>query len=100
MIEDKIKELESLCNGSIMISINDHKCNYESVEEFFRWDGDDYSTKSYDDQDLKIMVDNDTIYNVHAYPDTPVGFFSYYSSSLQKALDQVINTIKTDRQRC
>lgn len=75
--------------------VNDHRVNYQTVEEFFKEDFIDGA--DYDKDDLLKMIENDTIYNVHAYPDSMVGFYRHYASSLTVCLDKVISTIKQSR---
>lgn len=88
----KFNELILLCKGSISIFVNDHKDNYQSIEEFI----EEHKDSIYP-EDISEMVRLDTVFNVHAYPDTPIGFYHHYSHDVNKSLDAVIEAIKEQR---
>ena len=93
---DKVKELMSLCKCGVFISVNEHRDYYEKVEEFLvdRCVGNELEIEQ---EVMDRMVETDTIVNVHAYPDTPIGFFECYHYDLDCAVDEVIEAIKHGR---
>lgn len=86
----KIKELQSLCNCSVSVIINQHKDYYDSVEHYFKDNEDD----EIESDVMQKMIDSDTVIWVQAYPNTPNGFYSVYHYDLDMALDLVLNCVK------
>ncbi len=91
MIDQKIKWLFDRCKASVSISVNDHRDYYESIPQHL-----DHQIENGEiNKDvLEEMVKRDTLICVHAYPDTPVGFYSVYHYDLETALDLIIGYIK------
>ena len=67
----------------LYLTHNEHRDVYETIEQFY--DADDFVSE---DEWLKAVAE-DSVWCLHWYPDTPVGFHRIYASSLeaiQKAL--------------
>ena len=47
-------------------------------------------------KDYQKMVETDTVIEIAAYADTPVGFFSVYHYDLEMALDEILKEIEDD----
>ena len=72
--------------NSISVSRNDdHACNYMSAAEWIKFSPDMYADES--DADKQAMADANTIWSVHWYPSTPVGFYVVNRSTLNAAID-------------
>lgn len=92
---DKLKELFALCEASVTISHNEHKCLYQSVAYFLN------ERESYEDLDLaddvrKAMIDKDQTIMIQAYPKTPIGFYVVYHWDLESAIDEMLAAVKKD----
>lgn len=77
---------------ALFIEHNSHKTDYKSFSEEVKdlnLDADDFISE----EDMHKCIDDDNAWMVHWYPDTPVGFFRVYGSSLEAILD----FIKGDR---
>ncbi len=93
---EKIEKLVAMCKGSVTITFNDNTTNYETVEQCLNSNfGNLYDDLT--DEDKQKMIDANIMVDVHAYPDTPVGFYSVTSHSLDHSLDEVIRAIENDR---
>ena len=91
MLGEKIKWLFDRCKASVSISQNNHRDYYESITDYL----EAQILKGEIKKDvLEEMIKQDTIICVHAYPDTPVGFYAEYHYDLETALDLVISYIK------
>lgn len=90
MTTDKLKELISLCKGSVTVEINGHKDYYESATEYI---GD--FVKDIDYSVLQRIEERNEVVKVVAYPDTPISSFDVYHYDLDSALNQAIRLIKT-----
>lgn len=90
---DKIKELVANCKATVHITFNEHKTNYETIEEYL---GDNrFDRFSEVEPELKQdIIKADQIVEVQAYPKTPVGFILAVHHDLDKALDQAIEWAK------
>jgi len=94
---EQLKELQSLCKASITLTINDHKDGYQTVKEYFE-DVNYMGGDTEIGQDIMDkMVETDTIVQIQAYPDTPVGFYSVYHYDIDKALDIMLHCVKNNR---
>jgi len=82
------EELETLFpehKGEMFIEHNGHKSNYETVENYIEWrkfDDDDFATP----ESKKKCIENDSIWVLQWYPNTPVGFNVLVGSSLQEII--------------
>lgn len=86
----KIEKLASLCKASIHVTFNEHRTNYESVEEYVRFRlGDRFDQEK--PEDLQAMIDNDLLIEVQFYTSTPVGFYLVMGANLDKLLDEAIS---------
>ena len=96
---EKIKELQSLCKGSVSIDINEHTGSYLTVKEYLGelenlWSE---SMREQIGEDIyDEMVKRNTLIEVRAYPRTPIGFYNCFHYDLEKAVDSVLNQVKGD----
>lgn len=79
---------------SLHISHNDHKSSYESVEdwiEFLNVEEDEFVSEG----DMEKAINEDSLWEVHWYPDTPIGFYRAFGATLETALEKA-NQIETE----
>ena len=81
-IEDFIKKHKPL---NLYIEYNDHKTSYETVEEYI----EERDIKDEEIIDKEECIKNDTIYSLQIYPKHRYGFYLIYSSSLEKAINEM-----------
>ena len=75
--------------GGLNIYHNEHKGSYETVEQWIKnvdLNVDDFV--SYDE--MMECIKNNDMWNIHWYPDTPVGFYSIYGSSFESVLNKAL----------
>jgi len=94
---DKLKELLSLCNNSVTVSVNQHRDYYESVEdhlnELYNLGNEDYK-EEIDEDVLNEMIRTNTIVSVQAYPRTDIGFYRVHHYDLQTAIELVLKDVE------
>ena len=92
---DKLNELFNLCAASVTVTHNEHKGIYQTVDEFLN-DQEQFTHERLDiDPDVrKFMIERNTMITLHAYPNTPIGFYTVYHWDLLAAVDQMIDIIK------
>jgi len=91
MLSEKIKWLFDRCKASVSISQNNHRDYHESITDYL----EAQIAKGEIKKDvLEEMIKRDTIICVHAYPDTPIGFYAEYHYDLEAAIDLIIGHIK------
>ena len=66
------------------ITHNDYRTNYETAEEYIKTTEDQGLAHSMVDREE--MLRTGEIWELHWYPDTPVGFIHVMASTLEKAL--------------
>lgn len=91
---EKLKELMSKCKCSVSITINNHKDFYQTaseyIEELILFDTE------VDKSIIDKIIDLDTIVEVHAYPNTPIGFFKVIHYDLDLAMDLMIEVVNNN----
>ena len=95
---EKLAKIISLCKCGVSVNINEHRTMYDSVEKFL---GDVESAGGDGGLDItpadrEIMVTTDTIIQIQAYPNTPVGFYVVFHHDLDTALTMMIDTLEAD----
>lgn len=88
-----LDDIKTLCKGSVIVTINDHKTYYLTVGDYFL----DKDMRDIDSVIFAMMIAKDTIVHVQAYPDTPVGFFEAYHFNINGALEEIYSAILEDR---
>jgi hypothetical protein len=90
---EKLNELISLCKASVTITINNHKDGYQTVLEHI----DSIGVKKYISEDvLNKMVNKDTVIELQAYPDTPIGSYTIYDYDVDKAVESMLEIVKNN----
>lgn len=77
------------------ISHNEHRTNYESVEQYF---SGGYGKRNKEDilpEDLKECIKEDEIWEIQWYPKTPISFHHVAAASLERCLE-IINSQEWD----
>jgi hypothetical protein len=94
---DKLKELFELCAASVTVTHDDHKNYYQTVEEFLNTDAERYGLElDIDPEVRKFMIERNHMITLHAYPKTPIGFYTVYHWDLLAAVDQMLAIVKKD----
>jgi len=92
---NKLKELLSKCKASVSITVNQHRDYYQSVKEYIE-------EQVQLDEDLiedigldvyKEMQKTNTIIEIHAYPDTPIGSYRVIHYDVDKAIDIMLTCV-------
>ena len=77
---------------SLTIRHNDHKTTYETLSQYLEdlaslQDEDAFNADSWISRaDFDAAIESDSIWEVHWYPETPVGSCTVYGSTLENAL--------------
>lgn len=79
-MEDLIKK----CKGSIYISINEHKNLYQKINDYIL----DINNRNEEIEPelAERMIKEDTFIQLMFYPDTPIGFYSVYGTTIDEVI--------------
>lgn len=88
MSTDKLKLLLSRCKCGVHLTVNDHRDVYETVEQWLE-NMHDFAEDLEPDV-REQMIANDTIIDLHFYPNTPVGFYKVLHHDLDAALEEAL----------
>jgi hypothetical protein len=91
-----LKELISLCEASVHVTVNDHKSVYMSVAESIKEDEEIGGDLEIPKEVMDKMIELDTIIVVQAYPLTPIGHYVLYHYDIDTAIDLMIRVINTN----
>ena len=70
---------------SFTVSRDDHKASYMPADEYMECSDGYYA--GIDNAERETMAATNTIWTVHIYPNTPVGFNVYHAATLDAAID-------------
>lgn len=90
-IEDKINKITDGYPNYLSIDFNEHWSLYQPIEAYLAENSGDDDFISADDK--KRIIDTNHCWQVIYYPRTPVGFQRIYASSLDAALDAMIELL-------
>lgn len=88
----EFEELVALCKAGVMLCANDHKLNYQSVEDYFS--DCRFANEELPPEVMREMVATDTVYCLQFYPDTPIGSYALYDSQVGRLLKAGIALMK------
>lgn len=95
---EKLNALIKMCKGSISIDINPHRDNYDSIQEYLlrcEIDEDPEYKFSLNNPDLYLQIlEKNQLIDISAYPNAPVGFYTFYHYDFEQAIDKAYNKIK------
>lgn len=86
---NSIQELALLCIEGADITINGHKASGETVVEYI---GDDFDSVKEDE--LQLMVENDTVIDIHVTHELDEGCQILYGYNADKLIKQALQIIK------
>lgn len=88
---DKLKKLMARCKCGVHLTINDHRDVYKPVAEAL----EDLECLGFEvDPEVRAMiVETDTLIDLHFYPDTPIGFYKVLHYDLDAALDEALECL-------
>ena len=78
---------------SLTIVHNEYKNWYYTIEQGIQ-EIDENNWVSLEERDKALQTEN--IWNIQWYPDTPIGSYVYYASSLEVLLDYINKKFKND----
>lgn len=85
---DRFKWLATFKPNQLHLTRNDYASNYCTAKQWI----EDYSAtqdwfKDESPEQIKAMIDTDTIWTLQIYPDTPVGFYKWNRATLEEVID-------------
>lgn len=92
-MNSKLKDILSLAKCGVYLTVNSHKDDYETVEEYM---SNLLNSFHVDEDIIQEMVKRDTIIELQVYPHTPVGFIILYHYDLDTILDKMLEILKED----
>ena len=90
--QSPLAKLVSLCKCEVSISVNEHRGNYETIQQFFeiRNGLDSYDISA---ELLADLVKADCVVQVYCYPRTPVGSYKIIDSDIDRAITRAIAAV-------
>jgi ribosome-binding factor A len=87
---DDLLKLIDLCKCGVYITINEHRDNYEKLEQRL---ADLDRLVDINDLVLSEMIKLDKCVEIQFYPETPIGFHIVYHHDLKKAIDEALSIL-------
>lgn len=73
--------------AGMSISHNEHKNVYETVEQYIRpFGAQDPDDSFVSEEERQKAIETNELWEIHWYPDTPVGFYRVRASTFEAAL--------------
>ena len=95
---DKIKNILERCQCGVSITVNNHRDYYQSVKEYVE-ELASIDNALMDEIGLDVykqMKKSNTIVEIQAYPDTPLGFYRVLHYDIEKALNKMLDCLNSD----
>ncbi len=92
---NELKELLSKCKASVSITVNQHRDYYQSVEDYIE-------KQAFIDEGLieeigldvyEEMQKTDTVIEIQAYPETPIGSYRVMHYDINKAVRIILDCV-------
>jgi hypothetical protein len=77
----------------LIITNNDHKNNHQTMQEYIEIHKELDNINWIHEEEEKKCIDNDCIWDVCWYPNTPGGNYNLHASSIQSLMDYLIRNI-------
>ena len=87
-MSDELEALLPSHKASLHLTHNEHKTNYESVEDYTEWMELD-SSEWVSEKERKATIERDSIWVLQWYPDTPIGFHRLVASTLNAIIEKL-----------
>ena len=94
MSETELEKLMSRCKFTIYITVNAHKNDYMSVEEWFSKSDSEFMEEL--GVLLQELIDRDTVIEVQAYPLNPIGSYRVFHYDLESACKLINEAIEAE----
>ena len=88
-----LERIVSHCKGSVTVEVNGHTTSYYTVAQHFE---DVAQYVEFDDDDKAAIarcIAADTVWEIQAYPHTPIGSHVCYGATLKEAVDAMLATM-------
>lgn len=91
----KLNECLKMCKCSFCIDVNNHKDDYQTVQEWYEQalENEFIDNKDVDKEMIKEMIKNNTVVKIQFYPDTPIGSYTIHHYNLQEAINIAHNIL-------
>ena len=89
-IEVMLKSLLGGDNTSIYIEYNEHKGDYKTASEWVEEQDEDSLKEWVSKEQRDKAVQNDTVWRIQWYPDTPIGFYVLYAADLAPLIEKAL----------
>ncbi len=95
MPNSKLEMIVSSCKGCVTVTSNEHTNDYCSVTRYFE-SKRAYGVEFDEDDEVSILecIEYDCIWEVQAYPRTPIGFYTAIGGTMDKSLDRMIEVLR------
>jgi hypothetical protein len=88
---DKLSKIIAHCKCAVHMTVNDHRNMYESIEDAI--DGLESFGFEIEPSIRARIIETDTLVELQAYPDTPIGFYKVLHYDLDAALDEMLQAL-------
>jgi hypothetical protein len=90
-----MEEIIKKCKCGVFLTVNEHRDYYMTVEDRIaelNQSGDEQKNpdKEIDDELAQRMIKENCIYELQFYPDTPIGSYNVYGTSLDEVVKKAL----------
>ena len=92
-----LERIVAHCKGGVHVEANGHRTNYETVAAYFNADRrpltDIADLAEWQGDVAQRCIEHDCVWEVQAYPDTPIGFHLTIGASLLEAVQAMLEVL-------
>jgi len=93
----ELDELISKCKCGVYLSINEHRDSYHTIEQAIREINSINSEIEINDELARRMIKENTIISLQFYPDTPIGSYTIYGTSVNEVLKEALIALEENK---
>lgn len=83
-----MKEIIERCKCGIYLEVNRHRDYYDTIEEAITEENERNTEPEIEPELAERMIKENMFISLQFYPDTPVGFYKVYGTSLDEVVEK------------
>lgn len=89
-----MEEIIQKCRCGVYLSVNQYRCYYQSIEDAVE-EEKERNGEDIDDELAARMIAEKSLISLQFYPDTPIGFYLVYGTTLDEVITKAKSVINS-----
>lgn len=88
-----MEEVIKMCKCSVSLEVNRYRDYYQTVKDYLN-EKNAQGDSEIDGELGERMIREKAVYELQFYPDTPIGFYTVYGTSVEEVVSKALNLLK------